>query len=259
MRNPGLIKTFEASGIIEANRIVGITSTGEVAQAYGPYEPVIGVTELACEPGDHVDVVMSGIAEVCAGEDVVAGVHVTADADGKACAAQDGSEIIGKTLEPAQQNELVSILITQAGPYVSAGDPDDGGNTEESPEIENNNGASEGGSNSEGGGNNESGNDNATEATPVEVTDESVSGTSEETWYNYQLAHANVVADPAPVVKSNDGNTTYTEDTDYIVDYTNGIITTHDCGSTTLTGGATIKVSYSYDSSAASNENSGEG
>jgi len=106
-------------------------------------------------------------------------------------------------------------------------------------------------SSDEGGG--------STEVTPVEVTDESVSGTSEETWYIYQLAHANLLTDPAPVVKSADGNTTYTENTDYIVDHTQGIITTQGCSSTTLTGGATIKVSYSYDSSADGDEDDDEG
>ncbi|MBQ7567295.1 hypothetical protein IJT17_00640 [bacterium] len=95
-------------------------------------------------------------------------------------------------------------------------------------------------------------NGNETESSIVAVTDESVSGESESTWYNYQLAHAGVVEEPAPVVKSDDGNTTYVEDTDYIFDYENGIITTNGCSSTTLTGGATIKVSYSYDSNASS-------
>ena len=133
--------------------------------------------------------------------------------------------------------------------FIQVGDSD-GTNVAGPPPAENNNGGSSGGA-AEGGGSGES--------TVTAVTDETVSGEAEETWYNYQLAHANVVQDPAPVVKSSDGSTTYTENTDYIFDYTEGIITTNECGSTTLTGGASIKVSYSYDSSPASGSGGGSG
>ncbi len=133
--------------------------------------------------------------------------------------------------------------------FIQVGSSDD-----TSAPSNNGTGSGSGGNDNSGGGNGEGGNggNGGTQATTVAVTDESVSGEAEETWYNYQLAHGNVVEDPAPVVKSEDGNTTYTENADYIVDYTNGMITTNECGSTTLTGGATIKVSYSYSGSQAS-------
>lgn len=96
------------------------------------------------------------------------------------------------------------------------------------------------------GGNSGEGGNGGEDVTPVEVTDESVSGVAEESWYNYQLAHAYVWREPVPVVKSDDGTITYTENTDYVVDYEMGIITTQGCSSTTLTGGADIKVTYTY-------------
>lgn len=84
------------------------------------------------------------------------------------------------------------------------------------------------------------------EISAIAVTDEAVSGVADGTGYKYEFAHSHILSIPAPVIKSSDGNTTYTAGTDYILDRENGSITTKGCASTTLTEGASIKASYSY-------------
>ena len=80
----------------------------------------------------------------------------------------------------------------------------------------------------------------------TDVAEEAVTGTADGTGYKYTLAHIPVAKSPAPVVKSSDGNTTYTEGTDYVLDYESGVLTTKGCTGTTLTEGAGVKVDYSY-------------
>ncbi len=98
--------------------------------------------------------------------------------------------------------------------------------------------------NDDGGGN--GGDGEATiEATIVSVTDEAV--TYDNSDPHYTLAHHPVVRESL-IVKSSDGSTTYTEGTDYGVDYINGNIFAEDTGS--IASESNLSVSYSYASNA---------
>ncbi|MEM2566941.1 MAG: hypothetical protein QXH20_00495 [Candidatus Bathyarchaeia archaeon] len=76
------------------------------------------------------------------------------------------------------------------------------------------------------------------------VTDETINGVRQGFWY--KLAHENIKTSPAPVV-TNDAltPTTYTEGTDYIIDYQAGAIYIVPEGS--IPDNTNLKVDYSYD------------
>lgn len=90
--------------------------------------------------------------------------------------------------------------------------------------------------------------DSSQEGNIQNVTDEVVNAEAEESWYNYRLAHNNICDQPAPIVKSEDGNTTYSADTDYDINFSDGVITTNGKTESALADGAIIKVTYSYNS-----------
>lgn len=76
------------------------------------------------------------------------------------------------------------------------------------------------------------------------VTDELISGVRQGFWY--KLAHEKIKTSPAPVV-TNDAAapTTYTANTDYVIDYEAGAIYIVPGGA--ITDGTNLKVDYSYD------------
>ncbi|MBS3796680.1 hypothetical protein [Pseudoalteromonas sp. BDTF-M6] len=86
MALPGFIRNFIAAGAIAANRLVSVSAANdfEVNQANGATAVFAGVTEQGTDNNNRVDVVMTQIAPVEFGGDLVAGMWVVADADGKA-------------------------------------------------------------------------------------------------------------------------------------------------------------------------------
>ncbi len=111
MHSPNMIKSFVAGGDIAARRIVKILNNGAAAQAADPTENNVGVTELACAAGDTVDVVMGGITEVTAGDNITCGDFVTADNSGKAIPAAEWDTVLGVALDSAAEGEYVPVRL----------------------------------------------------------------------------------------------------------------------------------------------------
>lgn len=85
MANPGFIKAFKVSGELQPFRIVTYTGTDfEVAQAVNSSTPIAGVTEWGKNVSNRADVVMSRMANVEYGDDVVAGDTLVPDTEGRA-------------------------------------------------------------------------------------------------------------------------------------------------------------------------------
>lgn len=117
MRNEGLVKTFIAATAIARYRIVALSAgDNQVEVAASAAAPLIGVSQ---EPqdvaaGERIDVTFSGIVEVEASATLAKGAWITAAADGtgKAAAAGDSDERIGRLLEAANADgEIVTLEI----------------------------------------------------------------------------------------------------------------------------------------------------
>jgi len=74
------------------------------------------------------------------------------------------------------------------------------------------------------------------------VTDETINAKLDK---YVALAHDRVKKDPAPIVTNEGGDTTYTENEDYVVDYDMGMIKALSSGD--ITEGQVLKVDYSYE------------
>ena len=129
MSNPGFIKNYTAAGDIAAKRIAALAAGGNVSQASSGTANLIGAVELACESGSRVDVVLTGIAEVEAGENLNCGDYITSDANGKAVAAGAADTVIGKAADDAAAGEYVSVFLKDTGRGVDIPDSQDGGFT----------------------------------------------------------------------------------------------------------------------------------
>lgn len=235
MHNPGLIKTFVADGEIIMDRLVAIGSDGKVSQADSDSKYIVGVTDrLGCDDGDCIDVVLSGIVEVKAGGSITAPALVTSSANGEAVTATGGDQVVGLAITSASSGEVVSVLLGFTP--VSMASEDTSGSENSS--------GSETPSGGETPSNSEQQNDSPQ---PITVTDETVTYNTEAS--AFILAHYPVVADSL-VVKSSDGTTTYTADTDYTVTLATGTIASIEGTSMTFAENATIKVSYQYTASA---------
>ncbi len=83
-----------------------------------------------------------------------------------------------------------------------------------------------------------------TSITAGSVTDETINNVKQGFWY--KLAYEKIKTSPAPVV-TNDATTpvTYTEGTDYVIDYDAGAIYIKPGGA--ITDGTNLKIDYSYD------------
>ncbi len=117
MNNPDLIKTFDAGAAVARHRIVKFGADDDKAvQAAAVGDALIGVSaELDIASGERVDVIMSGIAEVEYGDDVVRGDFLTADADGKAVPAEPAegvnNSIIGRAGQSGADGDIGSVII----------------------------------------------------------------------------------------------------------------------------------------------------
>lgn len=115
MNNPNLIKNFVANSDISAKHIVCINGDS-ASQASAGHTANLGVAELACKSGDRVDVVMSGIAEVQAGDSLACGDFVTAGGAGGAVPADEGCTVLGVALAAASVGDYVPVLIAPGRP-----------------------------------------------------------------------------------------------------------------------------------------------
>ena len=85
MANPGFIQTFKVAGELTPFRVATYTGTDfEVAQATDSSTPIAGVTEWGKNISNRADVVMSRMANIEYGGDVVAGDSLVPDAEGRA-------------------------------------------------------------------------------------------------------------------------------------------------------------------------------
>ena len=111
------------------NHFVKINSSGAAVLA-GAGEAAVGVLVNDPTSGQTAAVQVSGIAKVKAGASITAGAQVAVNADGEAVAATlgrtnttdtsatdalIGSNVMGIALEGAAENDVIAVLITQAG------------------------------------------------------------------------------------------------------------------------------------------------
>lgn len=93
-----IIQSYTAGGAIEAYRLVKFgTKDGQVVQASGAADPIIGVsTRLGADAaGEQVEVVRLGPALVDCGGSIDRGALVTSDGDGKAVNAAVTNRVAG--------------------------------------------------------------------------------------------------------------------------------------------------------------------
>jgi len=116
--NPGLIKTYEASGAVPGNCIVQAGPVeGTVVAASGSAGSFLGVSgQLAAADGAAVEIVHSGIVDVQLGASVSFGDWITSDDLGCAVKAAPGQgetcEVIGKALETGSSGDIIRMLMT---------------------------------------------------------------------------------------------------------------------------------------------------
>lgn len=121
MYNPTLIKTFIADGAIRSERFVVLSDEGRVTQASSPSQYIIGTADrLIANDRDALDVVLDGIVEVEAGENLTAPVLVTSDSKGQAVAATSGDQIAGLAITDGVLGEFVSIILSPSYSIASA-------------------------------------------------------------------------------------------------------------------------------------------
>ncbi|MBQ4419612.1 MAG: DUF2190 family protein [Synergistaceae bacterium] len=220
MHNPMLIKTFNADGDIGDDKFIVLKNDGSVSQANSASQYILGATDrLGARHGDKIDVILQGIAEVQAGETITAPAVVTANDHGQAVVAPNGNPSAGLAITSAAAGEVVSVLL---GRYASAA-AQTAASEQQNDNQQNN------------------------EPEAIAVTDETVTYNTEAS--AFVLAHYPVVADSL-VVKSSDGETTYTFNTDYTVTLAEGKITAVDNTTMTFAENAVIKCSYQYTASA---------
>lgn len=117
MANPGLTKTFDASGAIPAYTIVKFTATDfQVTQAAAVLDPLVGVTtEVAAADQDRVDIVIDGIAYVLSGGTIAAGDAITTNASGQAVtaapAAGANNKCIGRARQSAVAGDVFEVML----------------------------------------------------------------------------------------------------------------------------------------------------
>jgi uncharacterized protein DUF2190 len=118
MANPGLIKTYDASGAINPYTVVKFTTTDfQVTQAAAVGDKLAGVTtEVAAADQERVDVIHDGIAYVTAGGTIAAGDPLTVNASGQvvtaAPAAGTNNNCIGHARQSAVSGDVFEAIIS---------------------------------------------------------------------------------------------------------------------------------------------------
>lgn len=117
MANPGLIKTYDASGAIPAYSVVKFTATDfQVTLATAVSDKLIGVTtEIAAADQERVDVIHDGIAYVSAGGTIAAGDPLTVNASGQVVTAAPAAGVnnvcIGRARQSAVSGDVLEVIL----------------------------------------------------------------------------------------------------------------------------------------------------
>lgn len=113
MQIQGLTAAYVTEGEIKGNHIVcwGEAPDG-VKQAAAPTDKLIGISSRVPKaPGEHADVVRSGLYPVVYGDSVKRGDYLTTDAQGRAVKATDKQAYIGIAEEDGEADDLGSLFI----------------------------------------------------------------------------------------------------------------------------------------------------
>lgn len=118
MANPGLTRTFTASGAIGGRHIVKFGASDDVVTLATATvtDLQFGVSErFDVADTQRVDVIMNGIAEVVAGGNITRGNDVCADANGAAVACAPGAGTsarrVGIAMANAVAGDFVEVMI----------------------------------------------------------------------------------------------------------------------------------------------------
>lgn len=117
MANPGLVKTYDASGTIAAYTVVKFTTTDfQVAAAAAVSDKLAGITtEVGVVDGERVDVIHDGIAYVTAGGTIAAGDALTVNASGQVVTAAPATganaNCIGRARQSAVSGDVLEVII----------------------------------------------------------------------------------------------------------------------------------------------------
>lgn len=114
LNNPGLIKTFIAATAIPRYSVVKLAAgDNEVGLATAVTDPLIGISAEPADvaAGKRVDVTFTGIAEVRASASINKGAWLTVHTDGRVKPAASTDERIGRALQAALANDVLSIEI----------------------------------------------------------------------------------------------------------------------------------------------------
>lgn len=111
---PELITAYVTEGKIEGYRIVAFGEDKNGAkQATEVTDKLIGIsTRVPKDPGEHVDVVRSGLYPVMYGADIKRGDPLTTDAQGRAVKATAKQAYIGFAEEDGEEGDFGSLFIT---------------------------------------------------------------------------------------------------------------------------------------------------
>ncbi|MER2605785.1 MAG: hypothetical protein ABTQ29_08155 [Siculibacillus sp.] len=109
-------KGFTAEAAIGAYRIVKFgTADHQVVLATGSSDLAIGVSDLATDAGDVVDVALGEFHEVVLGGTVIRGQPLTSDANAAAVAAAPAAGVNAVTIGFALQSGVAGDIITYFG------------------------------------------------------------------------------------------------------------------------------------------------
>ena len=117
MANPGLIKTYDASGAIAAYTVVKFTSTDfQVASASAVSDKLAGITtEIAAADTERVDVIHDGIAYASCGGTVAQGDPLTVNASGQVVTAAPATGVnnqcIGRARQSGAAGDVIEVLV----------------------------------------------------------------------------------------------------------------------------------------------------
>ncbi|WP_373840484.1 capsid cement protein [Glaesserella sp.] len=110
----GFMTAFLTTGAIAGYRIVAHgEAEGSAKQAVATTDKLLGIsTRVPKEPGEHVDVVRSGLAPVVYGTTLKRGDFITTDAQGRAVKAENNQMYVGIVEEDGEADDIGSVFIT---------------------------------------------------------------------------------------------------------------------------------------------------
>ncbi len=106
-------RAADAGGTVSPYRIVKYGGAdGAVVQSAAAADAHVGVSgRAAAADGGRVEIARAGIADVEYGGNVARGALLTADADGKAVAAEDGNRVIGVAEVSGAAGDIGQVLL----------------------------------------------------------------------------------------------------------------------------------------------------